>query len=37
MKKLKKYREMSQKTFQKIVGELEVWGEIYLKIKTNDK
>ncbi len=37
MKKLKKYRDMSQKNFQKIVGELEVWGEIYLKCKSNTK
>lgn len=31
--KLKSWKTMSQKEFQTVMGELEVWGEVYLKSK----
>jgi hypothetical protein len=33
LKKLKQWRKMTQREFQAIMGELEVWGEVYLRSK----
>lgn len=33
LSKLKSWKSMSQKEFQTVMGELEVWGEVYLKSK----
>lgn len=35
LKELKKFKNMTQKVFQKIVGELEVWGELFIKCREN--
>jgi len=35
LKELKKFKNMSQRVFQKIVGELEVWGELFIKCREN--
>jgi hypothetical protein len=31
LSKLKSWKNMTQKEFQTVMGELEVWGEVYLK------
>ena len=31
LRKLRGWKKMSQKEFQTIMGELEVWGEVYIK------
>lgn len=31
MRKLKGWKKMSQREFQTVMGELEVWGEVYIK------
>lgn len=33
LSKLKSWKYLTQKEFQTIMGELEVWGEVYLKSK----
>lgn len=33
LKKLKSWHKMTQREFQTIMGELEVWGEVYIKSK----
>ena len=37
MKRLHKSGDKNQKTFQKLIGELEVYGEIYLQVRDNKK
>lgn len=31
LKQLKQWKSMTQKEFQTVMGELEVWGEVYIK------
>lgn len=33
LKKLNSWKTMTQKEFQTVMGELEVWGEVYIKSK----